>query len=145
MGAELLYPRWLTIEQLDDLPRLLSEVLGDGGRTLFYSGIFAAIYSSLFGHSLGLGCLWSHAFLRWNKAVNAEIGNYQSHWWYRIIAFWCSLSPLVLTAPGMPGFVYVTLLSNSAQVVILPLLAVGLWWITASEKFIGKTYRNRWW
>ena len=45
----------------------------------------------------------------------------------------------------MPGFVYLTLLSNSAQVVIVPLLAGGLWWITASEKFIGKTYRNRWW
>ena len=45
----------------------------------------------------------------------------------------------------MPGFVYLTLLSNSAQVVIVPLLAGGLWWITASGKYIGEEYRNRWW
>ena len=49
------------------------------------------------------------------------------------------------TAPGMPGFVYLTLLSNSAQVVIVPLLAGGLWWITADRRFIGQKYRNRWW
>ena len=30
-------------------------------------------------------------------------------------------------------------------VALLPLLAGGLWWITASEKYIGADYRNRWW
>ena len=45
----------------------------------------------------------------------------------------------------MPDFVYLTLLSNSAQVVLIPLLAGGLWWITADSRFIGHEYRNRWW
>ena len=116
---------------------------GDGHYSIW--GIFAAIYSSLIGHALGLGYLGSHAYLRWIKGVDADIGDYQSHWWYRTIAVWCLVSPLVWTAPGMPGFVYLTLLSNSAQVVIVPLLAGGLWWITASSKYIGDEYRNRWW
>ena len=38
----------------------------------------------------------------------------------------------------MPGFVALTLAANSAQVVLLPLLAGGLWWITASERLIGR-------
>ena len=46
-------------------------------------------------------------------------------------------SPLVWTLPGMPGFVALTLAANSAQVVLLPLLAGGLWWITASGRLIG--------
>lgn len=145
LGAELLYPRGLTIEKLDDLPRLLSEVLGNGGRVLFYLGILAAIYSSLVGHALGLGYLGSHAYLRWTRGVDAEIGDYRTHAWYRWIAVWCLVSPIVWTAPGMPDFVYLTLLSNSAQVVVVPLLAGGLWWITADPRFIGKEYRNRWW
>ena len=45
----------------------------------------------------------------------------------------------------MPGFVYLTLLSNSAQVVMVPLLAGRLWWIKASGKYIGEQYKNRWW
>jgi hypothetical protein len=35
--------------------------------------------------------------------------------------------------------------ANSAQVALLPLLAGGLWYLTASERFIGKAYRNRTW
>ena len=144
LGAELLHPRGLTIEKLDDLPRLLSEVLGNSGRVLFYLGIFAAIYSSLIGHALGLGCLGSHGFLRWSHGVDSPIGDYRSHSCYRWIAVWCLISPIVWTAPGMPGFVYLTLVSNSAQVLLVPLLAGGLWWITANSSFIGERYRNTW-
>jgi len=46
LGAELLYPDG-HIRQMDDLPRLLSTVLGPGGRWLFYVGIFAAIFTSI--------------------------------------------------------------------------------------------------
>jgi len=145
LGAEILHPKGLTITELDDLPRLLSEVLGNGGRILFYLGVFAAIYSSLIGHALGLGYMGSHAYQRWTKGVGSEIGDYRNHWWYRAIAVWILVSPLVWTTPGMPGFVYLTLLSNSAQVVMVPLLAGGLWWITASGKYIGEQYKNRWW
>ena len=49
--------RGLTIETMDDLPQLLSQVLGSGGRVLFYLGIFAAIYSSLVGHARTVWCL----------------------------------------------------------------------------------------
>ena len=45
----------------------------------------------------------------------------------------------------MPGFVYLTLISNSAQVVLVPPIAGGLWWITARRKIIGAQYQNRWW
>jgi Mn2+/Fe2+ NRAMP family transporter len=145
LGAEILHPKGLTITELDDLPRLLSEVLGNGGRVLFYLGVFAAIYSSLIGHALGLGYMGSHAYQRWTKGVGSEIGDYRNHWWYRAIAVWILVSPLVWTTPGMPGFVYLTLLSNSAQVIMVPLLAGGLWWITASGKYIGEEYKNRWW
>ena len=145
LGAELLYPQGLTIKELEDLPRLLSEVLGNSGRVLFYLGIFAAIYSSIVGHSLGLGYLGSHAFLRWKHGVGAEIGNYREHRCYRLIAIWCLVSPIVWTAPGLPGFVFLTLLANSAQVLLVPLLAGGLWAITANSKYIGHKYRNGVW
>ena len=45
----------------------------------------------------------------------------------------------------MPGFVELTLVVNSAQVLLLPVIAGGLWWITADKRFIGIEYRNRWW
>jgi Mn2+/Fe2+ NRAMP family transporter len=145
LGAELLHPAGLTIERMSDLPRMLSQVLGEGGRVLFYLGIFAAVFTSLIGHALGLACLGSHGYLRWKSGMGARLDDYRTQPLYLWIATWCLVSPLIWTAPGMPGFVSLTLVANSAQVVLIPLLAGGLWWITARAQYIGPTYRNRWW
>ena len=29
--------------------------------------------------------------------------------------------------------------------IVLPLLAAGLWYVTAREDCIGRAYKNRWW
>lgn len=144
LGAELLFPD-RQIEHLDDLPNLLSTVLGETGRLLFYAGIFAAIYTSIIGHAAGLGSLGTHAWLRWRGGGQPVTRDFRHHPCYRWIAVSVTIPPLIWTLPGMPGFVALTLAANSAQVVLLPLLAGGLWWITASPRLIGPTYRNRWW
>ncbi len=143
LGAELLFPD-RHISQLDDLPNLLSTVVGPAGRLLFYAGIFAAIYTSIIGHAAGLGWLGTHAWLRW-RGVPGPYVESKRHPCYRAIAVSCLLPPLIWTLPGMPGFVALTLTANSAQVILLPMLAGGLWWITASERLIGRAHRNRWW
>lgn len=145
LGAELLYPRKLTIENMDDLPKLLSEVIGPAGRTVFYVGIFAAVFTSLIGHALGLALLGSHAFLRWRTGRILQSKDFQSHPVYRAIVIWCLVSPLVWTLPGMPDFVTLTLVSNSLQVVLIPFIAGGLWYITASPRCIGAADVNRLW
>jgi hypothetical protein len=144
LGAELLYPD-RKIEHLEDLPDLLSNVLGASGRILFYAGIFAAIYTSIIGHAAGLGSLGTHAWLRMRSQPLPAGADFRQHPCYRWIAISCLLPPLIWTLPGMPGFVALTLAANSAQVILLPMLAGGLWWITASERLIGRQYRNRWW
>jgi Mn2+/Fe2+ NRAMP family transporter len=144
LGAELLYPD-KHIRELDDLPRLLSEVLGEGGRWLFYMGIFVAIYTSVIGHAAGLAYMGTHAWLRWRAGRGPISTAYRDHPLYRWLVVWCLVPPLVWTIPGMPDFVTLTLVANSGQVVLLPLLAGGLWWITASARCIGREHRNRWW
>jgi Mn2+/Fe2+ NRAMP family transporter len=144
LGAELLFPD-KKIEHLDDLPNLLSTVLGEPGRLLFYAGIFAAIYTSIIGHATGLGSLGTHAWLRWRGGAVPADRDFRRHPCYRWIAISCVIPPLIWTLPGMPGFVALTLAANSAQVILLPMLAGGLWWITASARLIGPQYRNRWW
>ena len=144
LGAELLYPD-RHIRNLEDLPNLLSTMLGEPGRVLFYAGIFAAIYTSIVGHAAGLGRLGTHAWLRWRGSALPTAAETRDHPWFRWIAASVLVSSLVWTLPGMPGFVALTLAANSGQVILLPLLAGGLWWITASSRLIGPKYRNRWW
>jgi Mn2+/Fe2+ NRAMP family transporter len=146
LGAELLFPD-RQIHTLDDLPALVSTVLGEWGRKLFYLGIFAAIYTSILGHATGLGMLGAHAWLRWRggSATDASTTTLQRHVVYRGIVIWSLVSPLIWTLPGMPDFVMLTLIANGAQVVIVPLIAGGLWRITASSQFIGDRFRARPW
>jgi hypothetical protein len=144
LGAELLYPD-THIRDLDDLPRLLSRVLGEGGRWLFYLGIFAAIYTSVLGHAAGLAYMGTHAWLRWRAGSAPIRSDYRQHPLYRALVVWCLVPPLVWTIPGMPDFVTLTLVANSGQVVLIPLVAGGIWWITASPRCIGKEHCNRWW
>ena len=144
LGAELLYPT-RQIEHLDDLPNLLSQVLGRSGSLLFYAGIFAAVYTSIVGHATGLGSLGTHAWLRMGSGTVPAGTDFRRHPCYRWIALSCLIPPLIWTLPGMPGFVSLTLAANSAQVLLLPMLAGGLWRITSAERLIGREYRNRWW
>jgi len=144
LGAELLYPD-RQIRSLDDLPALVSTVVGEWGRSLFYVGIFSAVYTSILGHAAGLATLGTHAWLRWRIGAAPDTLRLQLHPLYRAIAVWCLVSPLVWTLPGMPDFVMLTLVANGAQVIIVPLLAGGLWRITASPQFIGERFRTRWW
>jgi Mn2+/Fe2+ NRAMP family transporter len=144
LGAELLYPD-RSIQHLEDLPNLLSTILGEPGRILFYAGIFAAVYTSIIGHAAGLGRLGTHAWLRWHAGSGPISSDFRNHPCFLWIAVSVLVSPLIWTLPGMPGFVALTLAANSAQVVLLPMLAGGVWAITASSKLIGAKYRNRWW
>ena len=145
LGAELLYPD-KQISQMEDLPNLLSEVLGPSGRLLFYAGIFAAVFSSVVGISAGIGALGAHSWIRWKEGrTGATADDWRNHPWRNRIAAWCLFTPLIWTLPGMPDFVTLTLAANAGQVVLLPLIAGGLWKITASGDYIGDEYKNRWW
>lgn len=145
LGAELLHPRGLTIAEMEDLPRLLSTVLGEGGRLMFYVGLFAVLYTGLVGGALGFGALCSHGYQRWRGGRDAELQKYQTHPSYRLIVVWCLISPVVWTAPGMPSFITMTIFAASATVVLIPLLVGGLWWITARAEYIGAEHQNRLW
>lgn len=146
LGAELLHPKGITISTIHDLPQLLVPALGNNGRVLLYVGIFAACYTSIIGKAVGLGYMGAHAWLRWQAGTKPITDtNYRKHRLYPIIAAWCVVTPLIWPILGKSDFVALTLAVNSAQVVFLPLLAGGLWWITASSTYIGPQHKNRWW
>src|SRR5574341_910900 len=96
LGAELLHPD-RHVETLDDLPRLLSSVLGEGGRVLFYLGIFAALYTSILGHAAGLAALGGHAWLRCHSAPGPLRSDYRQHPVHRGLVVWGLVSAIVWT------------------------------------------------
>ncbi len=71
-----------------------------------------------------------------------KVGNLTS---YKLMVLWCLISPLIWLLPGMPDFVTMTVLGNAASVILFPVISLALWYITASPKYIGDQYINKWW
>ena len=145
IGAEILHARGETIETFDDLAKLLTIALGDLGGWVFYVGVFAAVYSSVIGFSIGFGYLVADAarvHRAREAAVPAEPLDVGGSTVYRFVVVWCLFSPLVWSLPGAPDFIVLTIVSNAASVVVLPVLCGALWYLTARTAFIGREYRN---
>ncbi len=147
VGAELLNPKGITVESLDDLASLLTITLGQLGGPIFYLGVFAALYSSVIGNAMGYGYMLSDIvkISRSEEVTKVSREDVSRSKTYRFVALWCLFSPLVWSLPNMPGFISLTLIANAAGVIVLPVLSGGLWFITARSKYIGLNYRNKWW
>ncbi len=103
----------------------------------------ASSYTSILGHAAGLAARGSHAWLRQRSGPGPLSSDYRQHPIQCGLVVRGLVSALVWTLPGMSDFVTLTLVANSAQVVLLPLLAGGLFRITSSARFIGPAFRNR--
>jgi Mn2+/Fe2+ NRAMP family transporter len=144
VGAELVHAKGRTIHDLEGLTTLLTAAFGELGRVLFHLGVFAAVYTSIVGHAVGLGAIATESHRLW-RAPDAAAAPVAQSKVYKGVVLWVLLSSLVWTAPGMPDFVTLTLIAQSLQVVLVPVLAGGLFWITASPRFLPAPYRNKLW
>jgi Mn2+/Fe2+ NRAMP family transporter len=143
VGAEVLHPKGLRVEGTHDLAALLTETMGPIGGVLIYLGIFAAVGSSLVGNALGYGFMATHAYLLWRPVEGYhDAAAYRSHPGYRKMVLWGLFSPLPWVLSGQAQFVPLTVTLNAFQVFLLPVLAVGIWRLTAGTRFMGSTYRN---
>ena len=145
IGAEVLHPRGIHIKNLDDLANLLSITLGNLGSPIFYLGVFAALFTSIVGITVGFGYLVFDAtkVIASKKPIKAVQFDTSNSKLYKIVIFWCLYSPLVYVLPNMPNFIFLTILASAATVVVLPILCGSLWYITSSKSFIGEKFKNR--
>ena len=146
VGAEILHPREIHVVDLKSLSLLLGEVLGYMGTHLFYLGIFAALFSSMVGNGAAYAHLIADAYIQLRPSSRETCRQtYKKHPVFRMAIYWVVLSPMIWIFLGHSDFVTLTVTINAAQVIVLPFLVGGLWILTARKKYMGCTYRNRWW
>jgi Mn2+/Fe2+ NRAMP family transporter len=146
VGAEILHPTGIRVVDIASLARLLGEALGQFGTTLFYLGIFAALFSNTVGSAAAYSYLACDAFFHSRREDRRPAENEPGRGGlYKLSVTFLVFSPLIWIGMGKVEFVGLTLLVNAAQTVLIPMLAGGVWIITARAKFIGPAYRNRWW
>ena len=144
IGAELLFPKNISINNLDDLGLLLTIAIGKYGEPIFFIGVFAALYSSVIGNAVGFGYLITDTVrvIKSEHVIKSKPLNVSHSKIYRLVVIWCLFSPLIWSIPNMPSFITLTLVANTSAVIVLPILCGSLWYITSSKFYIGSKYKN---
>ncbi len=147
VGAELLHPKGLTISSIDDLANLLVIALGKAGGVIFYVGVLAALFNALSGAAMGYSYLLVDIIhkIKTDEKLPIDKDKVGKMTSYKAFVLWCLVSPLIWLVPGMPDFITMTVLGNAASAVLFPVISLALWYITATPKFIGRDFTNKWW
>ncbi|WP_433542658.1 Nramp family divalent metal transporter [Neomoorella humiferrea] len=139
MGAEVLHPRGITISNFTDLARLLGEMLGRFGEVLIYLGVLGACFSSVIGYADGFPRMAMEGLYVSIPERKAKYGNnYARDPIFRIFYFIVAIFPLIWSIPGMPGFIWLTVVVNAAQIILLPLVSIGLLVLINRKDILGK-------
>ncbi|WP_062234658.1 Nramp family divalent metal transporter [Fictibacillus sp. FJAT-27399] len=145
LGAEILYPKGLTIESVSDMAQMLTLTLGMLGGILFYLGVLGACFKTVIVYALGFGTLFVDAihttFPERGKKYNRE---YTKDPIYKLTLLVTVVLPVIWALPSMPGFVYLTIIVNAFQIVLLPAVAIGLMVLTNRKELLGQ-FANKWW
>lgn len=143
IGAEILNPRGLTVNSVEDLGSILGEVLGRSGEIILYLAVWAATFSTFVGGTDGYIRLAFDGFYTSSPKRKAKYeGNFLKDPAYKIIYVVMLVLPIIWVFPGMPGFVQLTVLSNAALIFFLPIISIGLLIIINKKSIYGNRAHN---
>ncbi|NYT36035.1 Mn2+/Fe2+ transporter [Allopusillimonas soli] len=143
MGAEVLHPRGIVISDFNDLAQLLGQVAGRVGEVIIYLGVLCACFSSVIGYAHGfpkmaMDCLYSMSPERGERYRDSPSKDPLFRWAYFLVA----ILPIVWAIPGMPGFIWLTVFVNAAQIVLMPLVSIGLIVLINRKDLMGERAGN---
>ncbi|MGI6285878.1 Nramp family divalent metal transporter [Neomoorella humiferrea] len=145
LGAEILHPKGLTVKTVADMAQMLTSTLGVLGGILFYLGVFGACFSTVIGYGLGFGNLFVDAlFVTFPERARKYGYQHAKDPLYKLSLFITVVLPVIWALPSMPGFVYLTVMVNAWQIILLPAVAIGLIVLTNRKDLLGE-YVNKWW
>jgi Mn2+/Fe2+ NRAMP family transporter len=147
-AAGTIHPLGIQVQDPEDLAGIFSETQGSIGLIVFSLGLWGAAFSSFVGFNLGGALVFTDICrtfiprLKDSPITRQEGYTVRKDPIYRgMIAFW-AFSPLYIVFTGARA-VWIVLMFNALQVLLIPALAVPLLKITNDKRLMGD-YRNGW-
>lgn len=147
-AAGTIHPLGIEIESPEDLAEIFLRTQGEIGLVAFSLGLWGAAFSSFIGMNIGFALIFTDICrnfipgLKNSKAYKSKEYTPNKDPIYKwIILFW-SLTPIYIVFTDVQP-VWLVLMVTSFLVLLIPLLAVCLLWITNDKSLMGE-YRNNW-
>ncbi|MEY8352639.1 Nramp family divalent metal transporter [Lachnospiraceae bacterium 54-53] len=144
VGAQILRPAGIQVTSLNDIAQALELAFGRVGGIVFYLGVLSIFYGGILGTANGFTSL----IVENVHLIKPERGEKYEHVTekdplYKTMVTILLFSALFWSMPGMPDFVVLTLIANMFNTLALPLIAVGLLFLSNKKSLMGK-WRNNW-
>lgn len=143
VGAQILKPAGIQVTSLDDIAQALELTFGRVGGVVFYLGVLSIFYGGILGTANGFTSL----IVENVHLIKPERGKKYEHIaekdpLYKTMVTIILFSALIWSFPGMPSFVVLTLIANMFNTLALPLIAVGLLFLSNKKSLMGRWHNN---
>ena len=147
-AAGTIHPLGIQVQDSEDLGHIFSQTQGTIGLVVFSLGFWGAAFSTFVGFNLGGALVFTDICRNFVPGLKDSPITKQEGYTLRkdpiyrtMIAFW-SFTPLYVVFTGA-RMVWLVLMFNALQVMLIPILAIPLLKITNDRSLMGD-YRNGW-
>ena len=147
-AAGTIHPLGIQVEDPEDLGRIFWETQGVVGLVAFTLGLWGAAFSTFIGLNLGFAIIFTDICrnfvpgLKDSGVQKREGYTHNKDPIYKWILFFWSFAPIYIVFTDVKP-VWLVLMVMAFMVVLIPVLAVSLLWITNDRSLMGR-YRNGW-
>ena len=134
-SAASLHPMGIQVNSAADMALQLEALFGIYAKVVFSIGLCAAAFSSLMVNALIGGGLMSDG-LGMGRSMNDKVP--------RIFTMIILLAGMFVAVFLRGNVIYTLIIAQASSILAVPLIAIGLF-ITANNKEIMGSYRNKWW
>ena len=139
-AAELLRPRGIQIEEIEDLIPIFSTVLGPAGRVVLAITLWSLAFSNYVASTTSYGIMISDVYYRFIRrdpqfaARNQAAGQQPAYRWLVLYVF---LSPVYVYFFTDWTPVWLLLFQDAVSLLSLPLIITAVLWLTMDRKKMG--------
>jgi Mn2+/Fe2+ NRAMP family transporter len=146
VAAETIRGTGVTVSNEAGLARMMTMAVGPVGPTLLWIAFALKAFTSFPAQAHGFSRMMFDG-LHQGSARGERFGQVTDDPWFnRAMVVFFIAAPLVITLPGAPDLVHLSVFGTSVVTAItLPPILLGILALTSSRRFMLDEYVNRWW
>lgn len=147
VAAETLNAGSSVLEDENDLANMMELVMGPIGSTLLWIGLFFATFDNVGVQAFGYTKIFmSGVYKTYTGRSDRFDNNAETDPVFRILQIGAlMILPLIFSTPFAPNFLVLTVFGGALPIILVPVIIVGILWLTNNKRLMMPGYANRWW
>jgi Mn2+/Fe2+ NRAMP family transporter len=146
VAAETIRGTGVTVSNEAGLAKMMTMAVGPVGPTLLWIAFALKAFTSFPAQAHGFARLMFDGLHLGTRRGERFANTADDPWFNRAMVLFFIIVPLVITLPGAPDLVHISVFGTSVVTALtLPPILIGILVLTSSRRFMLREHVNRWW